>query len=290
MKLRHYYIPFCALFLTFAAFLAACSSKQSEATLTVSVEPQRALLEAIVGDRFKVITLLTSGANPETFEPTVKARMAVDNSAIFFKVGNMPFEDTIERSLAESVTVVDCSTGITPIYGTHSHDGDADDHAHSNIDPHIWVSLKNARIIARTMLNAVIKIDSNSANTYRQNFAALDRRLAEADSTFSARLAADSERTFAVWHPSLSYFARDYGLQQIAVGFENKDMSPKHLVEVTKLAKDAGVKVFFFQKEYDSRQAQTLNTELGTRMVTINPLAYDFQNELSNIVNELTHK
>jgi zinc transport system substrate-binding protein len=256
----------------------------------VSVEPQRALLEAIVGDRFKVITLLTSGANPETFEPTVKARMAVDNSAIFFKVGNMPFEDTIERSLAESVTVVDCSTGITPIYGTHSHDGDADDHAHSNIDPHIWVSLKNARIIARTMLNAVIKIDSNNANTYRQNFAALDRRLAEADSTFAARLAADSERTFAVWHPSLSYFARDYGLQQIAVGFENKDMSPKHLVEVTKLAKDAGVKVFFFQKEYDSRQAQTLNTELGTRMVTINPLAYDFQNELSNIVNELTHK
>ena len=46
--------------------------------LTVSVEPQRALLESVVGDRFEVQTLLSSGANPETFEPTIRARMDVD--------------------------------------------------------------------------------------------------------------------------------------------------------------------------------------------------------------------
>jgi len=49
------------------------------------------------------------------------------------------------------------------------------------------------------------------------------------------------------------------------------------------------LKILFFQKEYDSRQAQSLNEVLKAKMVTINPLAFDFQHELSNIVNELSH-
>lgn len=287
MKLKAYYILFCVCILSISQIIISCASKQSDPVLTVSVEPQRALLEQIVGDRYEVTTLLTTGANPETFEPTVKTRMAVDNSAIFFKIGSMPFEETIEKSLAKSVKVVDCSADIIPIYGTHSHD-DSDNHSHSNIDPHIWASVKNARIIARTMLNAMIDVDPDNSQYYQKNFASLDSTLAVTDSIFAAKLEG-KKQAFAVWHPSLSYFARDYGLQQISVGFENKDMSPKHLVEVTEEAKNAGVKILFFQKEYDSRQAQSLNEVLKAKMVTINPLAFDFQNELLNIVNELSH-
>jgi zinc transport system substrate-binding protein len=270
--------------------MSSCAGEHSAPTLSVSVEPQRALLEKIVGDRFDVVTVLANGANPETFEPTIKSRMAVDNSALYFTIGNMPFEQTIAGSLSKNVTVVDCSNNIKPIYNTHSHDdGDGDNHTHGNVDPHFWVSLRNMRTIAKTMLNAVAKIDPTNKDYYSANFASLDSALTAADSTFVARLS-NADRAFAVWHPSLSYFARDYGLQQISVGFENKDMSPKHLAEVIEQAKSAGVKVFFFQKEYDSRQAQSLNNEIGTRMVTINPLAYDYVTELTNIVDELTHK
>ncbi len=283
MNLKPHFGLFCSVFIALILALASCSKRPQQPTLTVSVEPQRALLEKIVGDKFEVVTLLTNGANPETFEPTIKSRMAVDNSAVFFKIGNMPFENTIQQSLAETVRVVDCSQGITPIVGTHSHDDDD-----AAVDPHIWASLKNARIIARTMLSAVIDIDAANADYYRANYAALDSTLAATDSIFVARLASAAPRAFAVWHPSLSYFARDYGLQQISVGFENKDMSPKHLAEVTEQAKAANIKVLFFQKEYDSRQAQSLNSVLNARMVTINPLAYDLSHELSNIVDELT--
>ena len=60
----------------------------------------------------------------------------------------------------------------------------------------------------------------------------------------------------SVWHPSLSYFARDYGLEQISLGTEGKEMSAKSLTEAIDKARDKGVGVFFFQKEYDSRQAE----------------------------------
>ena len=65
--------------------LCGCGGRENgRPVLTVSIEPQRALLEDIVGDRFEVQTLLTSGANPETFEPTMRARMDVDKSKAYF--------------------------------------------------------------------------------------------------------------------------------------------------------------------------------------------------------------
>lgn len=276
--------------------LVGCNSGNGSRTLAVSVEPQRALLQEITGDRFEITTLLANGANPETYDPSMKTRMAVENSAAYFTTGAMPFEKTIAEALPASVTVVDCSTGIEPIYGTHSHDhshGHNHNHSHGHShdskgepDPHVWASVKNARVVAHNMLDAVIALDPDGKDYYTERYNRLDARLDSLDKAIAAKAAAGAQ-AFAVWHPSLSYFARDYGLEQIAVGFENKEMSPKHLAEVVEQAKAKGVKVFFFQKEYDSRQAETLNNQMGTRLVTINPLAYDWEAQLTAVADAL---
>ena len=61
------------------------SEKASENTddrpvLAVSVDPQRAWLEQIVGDRYRIVTLLPSGANPETCEPSRAVRQDLENA------------------------------------------------------------------------------------------------------------------------------------------------------------------------------------------------------------------
>ncbi len=277
-----------------AAILDACSGGGSvRPVIAVSVEPQRAMLQEIVGEKFHVVTLLGNGANPETYDPTMKARMEVENAAAFFTTGSMPFERRIAEALDPRVRVVDTSVGIVPIYGTHSHfhEHDADGHHHHHgadeRDPHVWVSLRNARIMARNMFDAVCELDSANKPYYTQRFAALDARLDSLDGVFAQRLRELPSRAFAIWHPSLSYFARDYGLEQIAVGFENKEMSSRRLTEIVDEARKDSVKVFFFQKEYDSRQARTLNTQMGTRLVTINPMAFEWEKSLADITNAL---
>jgi zinc transport system substrate-binding protein len=235
-----------------------------------------------------VTTLLGRGANPETFDPTMKARMALENSAAFFQVGGLPFEESIAETLGENVKIVNTSKGIDPIYGTHDHgDADSDDHHHGGADPHTWTSVKNARVIARNMLDALIEIDPDGADFYRQRHSRLDSRLDSLDRVLADKLTDIKTRAFAVWHPSLSYFARDYGLTQISVGFENKEMSPRALAEVTDDARQAGVKVLFFQKEYDSRQANSLCGAIGAELVTINPLEYDWEAQLISIADIL---
>lgn len=278
--------------------LAACTAcsltDSSDSVLAVSVEPQRAILQQIVGDKFRVVTLLSNGANPETYDPTIKARMDVENAKAFFTTGAMPFETRIAEAVDKDVKVVDTGRGIVPIYGTHSHfhshGGEVHHHHSHDRDPHIWVSVRNARVIARNMCDAVCEIDSANKSFYMERFAAYDAHLDSLDHAFARRFADLKSRAFAIWHPSLSYFARDYDLKQISVGFENKEMSSKHLTDMVENARRDSVEVFFFQKEYDSRQARTLNAQLGTRLVTINPLAFEWENSLEEITNALTHK
>ena len=54
------------------------------------------------------------------------------------------------------------------------------------------------------------------------------------------------------------------------------------------MARADSVKVFFFQKEYDSRQARSINDEIGSRMVYINPLDYDIIKQMTLIADELS--
>lgn len=266
-----------------ALLLGGCGGKNDSASkpvLTVSIEPQRALLQELAADNFEVVTVLPAGANPETFEPTVAQRMKMADSRAYFTIGYLPFEQPLA---AEASRTVDSSAGIEPVMGTHSHG----DHVHTEADPHVWTSLKNGKTIAANMARALAEIDPDNADAYSIRFNALAQRLDSADSAVGAKLEAAGVKSFAVWHPSLSYFARDYGLKQIAVGQESKEASPSALASVIKEAQADSVQVFFFQKAYDSRQAQSLNGEIGSRLVEINPLAGDWETEIIRIADEL---
>ena len=112
-------------------------------------------------------------------------------------------------------------------------------------------------------------------------------RLDSLDAAISSRLDSIGTRSFLIWHPSLSYFARDYGLEQIAVGQDNKEMTPGQLRDTHRHAADKGVKVMFIQQNFDARQAATLADELGISIVQINPLDDDYLKQFNIIADAL---
>lgn len=142
--------------------------------------------------------------------------------------------------------------------------------------------------MAYAMMASLVKADPDNADLYRDNFNKMACRYDSLDAVISQRLALSGARAFAVWHPSLSYFARDYGLRQIAVGQESKEMPVGRLKAIIDQARADSVRVFFFQKEFDSRQAQNANREIGSRLVTIDPLAYDWESQLQLVADELS--
>ncbi len=282
MRLHSLFLSFVALIL-----LAACGQKSSKPTLTVSIPPQQYFLERLVGDKYDVQCLLGQGSNPESYEPEMSQLIALEKSNIYFCLGNIGFEQSVLSRVKENMSnlnVVDCSTGINLLKGTHSGMGHSHSH-HCNheVDPHIWTSVVNAMIIVDNMYQSLIASDKTNAEFYTNNYNALKAELSALNNELSQLLESKMGVAFAVWHPSLSYFARDYSLKQIAMEIEGKEIPANKLKEGIEYAQNQGVKVIFFQKEFDNRQVMNINDALNAKMVEINLMSYNWTNELRNI-------
>lgn len=271
-----------------AALSIACSGPaDSRPVLAVSIEPQRFMLEHLVGNYYRIVVLMPGGENPETFELPISRHIEVDSARAVFTVGYLPFEQSLAHS--GKAHIVPTTTAITPIYGTHSHttaSGHA--HTHRSADPHLWTSVRNARVICQAMTDELVRLCPDSAAVYHSRLEAYCAHLDSLDTAFAARLSAANVSSFLVWHPSLSYFARDYGLNQISVSQHNKDLSPAALRQVIDHAAASGARVLFNQREYDARQVETIGQAIGARVVEFNPGNYDWETELTLVVDELS--
>ncbi|MBR5332087.1 MAG: zinc ABC transporter substrate-binding protein [Muribaculaceae bacterium] len=278
---------------------AKSSSETSHPIITVSLQPQKYFLEKIVGDKVEVQCLLANGANPESYEPSMNNLVQLEKSVAYIKMGNVGFEQVLVEKLQQNnkgLNVYDASEGIDMILGTHDCCGHHDhDHAHhhehgSSADPHTWTSVKNAKVIANNMYNVVVAIDSINRDFYQANYDALMTSLDSLDAYATNALASHRGVSFLVWHPSLSYFARDFDLEQITIGQIGKELSAKQLQEKIDEAREHKAQVFFFQKEFDSQQASMLSEQIGATMITINPLSYDWETEIRRIVDAIASK
>lgn len=282
---------------TAAIILVACNvAREKKPTIAVSILPQKYLLEKLVGDKYQVVCLLPQGTNPETFEPNAAHLIDLESSDAYFKIGNIGFELAISNRLQSNnpeLAIFDNSNGIEFITDSHdlNHDHDADEgdeHHHSHeIDPHVWSSVRNAKIIATNMLNALMSIDSDNANTYIANYKELSDSLELLDEKIDSILAPVKGAKFAVWHPSLSYFARDYGLQQVSLQTAGKEESIRGLKEKLDIMASDSIRVFLYQAEFDNRQAEAIASQYDVNAVAINPMNGRWNEELIHTANAI---
>ena len=269
------------LLLLVSAFLTACVGKpvKEGRIVTVTIEPLRYFTEQIAGDRFKVVTMVPKGGNPETYEPSARQMMNLSESDMYIKVGNIGFERTWMKKLeanAPHAIVVDSSDGITPQRTPHG-----------DIDPHTWMSAANARIIASNIYRALAEIDSKDSIYFRDNLQKLLNRIDSVDTSIRTVLTKETSKAFLVYHPVLTYFAHDYKLRQIAMEEEGREPSAAQLHTVITEARQAGVKTFFVQKEFANRNVDVVARETKTAKTEINPLGYDWEKEMLKVANSL---
>lgn len=283
-----FFLPIIVSLAAWLGLLVACTATTHDTPIvTVSIEPQKYILEQITGNRVEIRTLIANGANPETFDPSVNHIINLTKSIGFLRMGNIGFEAAIldkVHSENPDLPIFNTSLGVMPVTGTHSHGGIT----HDVIDPHTWTSVKNVKIISKNMLIAMTEIDPSNADYYRSNYHRFAARLDSLDNELTIRLAPHKGEAFMVWHPSLSYFARDYGLEQITAGnADNKEVAMGTLKETIDHVSEHKARIFFYQKDLDSRQAEALSSQLGLTKVNINPLSYEWEKGMTAIADAI---
>lgn len=98
-----------------------------------------------------------------------------------------------------------------------------------------------------------------------------------------------ADQAFLIYHPALSYFAKDYGVKQISIEEGGKEPSPAHLQELIRTCRENQVRIIFVQQEFDVRNAELIAKELGVQVVSINPLSYHWKEEMLKVARALSN-
>lgn len=280
-------------------FSALVFAKES---LMVSILPQKMLLDEIIGDKMTTEVMVEIGQNPHTYEPKPSQMSSLSNAKIYFSIG-IEFEDVWLKKFAnlnKNMKIVDSSKGIERIpmikhKYDHNHNHNYDHkkvhkyaHNKNKLDPHVWLSPQNAKIIAKNMYEEIVKIDSKNGDFYRKNYGALIAKLDNLDKEIKEILSSlPPHSKFMVFHPSWGYFAKDYGLIQLPVEIEGKTPKAKDVAKLIDEARSNRVKVIFAQPEFTKKFANIIAKEGGIEVVSISPLAPNLFATLRNFAKAL---
>ncbi len=267
------------LVLLAVTLVPACTPARQpeEETLYVSILPLRGLLREIVGPDMPIEVLVPVGASPETFEPTPRQLNGVSRARALFDIGLLDFETTLLPKIARPEQLVTLSTGIDLIAGccSHAHGSETAGHPHPHgIDPHIWTSPRALLRMAENAYEALHRLYPDST-AYTDNYGRLRERLQRLDTQTDSLLRAGGARLIVIYHPALTYYARDYGLQQVAIEEEGKEPSARHLAQLIREAREQGVRRIFYQSQFPASTVEIIAKDLGAEAVRLDPLCED---------------
>ena len=272
--------------------LSACGNttqRSEKPILTVTLEPLRYFTEAIAGNNYEVVSMVPKGSSPESYDPTPQQLVNLSKSQAYLRIGYIGFEQAWMKKLeanCPNMKVFDTSKGIDLIrdkghwHGDHFHEG--------GVEPHVWNSTQNALIIADNIYQALCELDSTHQEDYQKRLDVLKQTIRQTDANVRT-LVENADSTFLIYHPALSYFARDYGLKQVSIEEGGKEPSPAQLKTLIETCRNENVHTIFVQQEFDQRNAQLIANELGVNIVSINPLSYDWVKEMIRIAEALKH-
>jgi len=276
----------------FVLIFTGCSRQggdRDQKVITVSIEPFRFFTSGIAGDNYSINVIVPPGASPATYEPPPAVIRGISKSDLVIINGYLGFETAwIERMLglneeAEVLRLADSQDLIA----TESHRHNDITH-YTGVDPHFWLSPVRARIIARDIKDFLVKNDPDRKETYVTNYLKIDSIIMDTDSYIKSLLNDSVTKSFMIFHPSLTYLAIDYGLEQIPVETEGKEPSPSELKNLIDRGREENLKTIFVQREFDTKNARLIGDEIGAETVVINPLSDNWVMSVKEIAENIT--
>ncbi len=272
----------CHRILLLALALAAGAASAAPLPVIVSVLPHADLVARLGGDLVDVHVLVAAGQSPHTYDPTPRELAALTGARLWLRTG-MAMENALAGKLervAPGLTVVDLRQGLDLLHETDHHHDEGETCTDEGMDAHIWLSARLAATQAATAAAALAAADPAHADRYRANLATLQAELAALDAHLTTQLAPVRGRTFYVFHPAFGYFARDYGLRQVAIEAGGVDPSPRHLATVLESIKKEGARTIFLQPQYAGNASRAVAAEADLRVAELDPYPADLLGNL----------
>ena len=265
--------------------------------MMVSIAPLKYIVEQITDSDFHIGVLVPAGASPETFDPTPRQMKSVEDATLLFTTGLIEFEQNIVERISNGANIVELHHGIDLIEGSHEHDQQAE-HSHEHhspathshhhgIDPHIWTSPRELKIMARNAYDAIMQQYPDSTK-YTASYNRFMEQLDALDAECRQMYDESATRAFVIYHPALTYLARAYSIEQIAVEEDGKEPSARHIATLIDAARTKGVTCLLYQSQFPRSVVDVIARDMGVEAEEFDPLAENVVENIASITRLIT--
>jgi len=248
-------------------------SSQSKIKVVVTFNAMREIATAVGKDKVDILTIIPDGTEPHDFEPKAKDLENLNNAKIFMYNG-FGMESWVDKVLQsvdnKKIISVDASKGSKSINNTTSDEIEE----HGQYDPHLWLSLKGAKIEAKNIKDALVKADSPNKNYYEKNYNNFVAQIDSLYNEYDKKFENVSNKSFVTGHAAFAYLCRDFGLKQNSVEdvFAAGEPSAKKLKELTDFCKKNKIKTVFVEDMVSPKVSNALAKEVGAKVETIHTI------------------
>ena len=220
-----------------AGSITACSAEAAtnevsneKISIVTTIFPEYDWVMNMLGDNpagAEVTMLLDDGVDLHSYQPTVDDIMKIADCDLFIYVGGES-DEWVEDALAEATNddmivinlldvLGDSVVEEEVVEGMEGEEEEAEEEEGPEYDEHVWLSLRNAKVLVESIEEALAAIDPSNESTYRQNADSYEAELTVLDEEYSAVVsqAACDTVLFGDRFP-FRYMTDDYGLNYYA--------------------------------------------------------------------------
>ncbi len=235
---------------------------KDKVNIMVSVYPLKEFADKIAGDKAEISCMVPENMEPHDYEPKTKDFEALTKSDAFIYngLGLETWVDSVNSAIGDKdIRIVDSSDGVDV-----RKEGDS-------IDPHSWLSLKEAQKQAENIKDTLIEIDEKNKDYYEENYDAFKSELEGLYNEYKEKFDGLSHKDFVTGHAAFGYLCREFGLNQKSVEnlFAEGEPTPKQLQELVIFCKENNIKTVFSESLASPKVSETLANEVGAQVVPI---------------------
>ncbi len=272
--------PFVALvFLAMAGGAAQAASKLNVVTAT---EDLAALSREVGGDRISVEAIAKGYQDPHFVEPKPSFLLRLQKADLLvvvglqLEIGWLPPLQTQSRNnkiqvgapgyldASQFCKILEIPTGqITRAMGD----------VHPLGNPHYWLDPENGRRIAKALADKFSEMQPADSSYFQQRYADFDKRLAEAEKGWEAKMAPYRGRKVITYHRSWPNFCDRFGIDVVDYIEPRPGIppTPSHTLEVINTMKRENIKVILVEPYFDLRTPNAIAQATGGMVLQMMP-------------------
>ena len=234
-----------------------------ELKVATTIFPVYDIVRNIAPEDVEVVLLLPPGVSPHTYELSPSDAAKVKNSAVLFSIDQALDGWAVDSARNLSIgEVVELSENIDLI------EEDA------TVDPHYWLSVPNALLMSMTVSRELIKVFPDYKMEIESNYKKYLETLIALDRTMRDSFGKLDNRKIATFHESWRYFAKDYGIDIVAV-YEKQvgnQLTARDLAEFLKTVSEQNVRAVFSEEQFADDQISVAAKDAGVYLSELDPI------------------